>query len=52
MEWDDTDEIAEALHEQYPDLNPLTLRLTDLRRFVCQLEEFEAEPDEGSEARG
>lgn len=49
MKWTDTAEIAIALYEEYPDLDPLTLRFTDLHAKICQLDEFEDDPKESSE---
>jgi FeS assembly protein IscX len=49
MRWTDTREIAIALSETYPDINPLTVRFTDLHRWVLFLEGFNDEPDNSSE---
>jgi FeS assembly protein IscX len=40
MKWTDTIQIAEALYDQYPDIDPLTVRFTDLLQWVMQLEGF------------
>ena len=40
MKWIDSEEIAIALFEKYPDVDPRTVRITDLRRWVCELENF------------
>jgi len=34
MKWRDAEDIAIALSEQYPDTDPLTVRFTDLHRWV------------------
>lgn len=49
LQWPDTDEIAFQLHQKFPDLDPLTIRFTDLRRWVTELEAFDdsAESSEG-----
>jgi FeS assembly protein IscX len=49
MRWTDTREIAIALSETYPDIDPLTVRFTDLHRWVLSLEGFNDEPDNSSE---
>ncbi len=40
MKWIDSEDIAIALFEKYPDVDPRTVRFTDLRRWVCELREF------------
>ena len=42
--WTDVDEIAIALHEAHPQLDPFQLKFTELRDLVEQLAGFEAEP--------
>jgi FeS assembly protein IscX len=44
MKWTDTLEIAIALSEKYPDVDPLTVRFTDLFEWVQALEEFDDDP--------
>ena len=44
MKWTDSLEIAIALHERYPDVDPLTLRFTDLRQRVLELPGFDDDP--------
>ena len=40
IHWTDAEEIGIQLQEKYPDLDPLTVRFTDLRRYVIELEGF------------
>jgi FeS assembly protein IscX len=40
MDWIDTNEIAIALSEKYPEIKPLELRFTDLFRLICELDGF------------
>lgn len=49
MRWTDTLDIAIALYEKFPDTDPLTLRFTDLHKWVCELEEFDDAPDRSNE---
>ena len=49
LEWRDAEEIALRLLEKYPDLDPLTVRFTDLHRWVCELAEFTGDPDASNE---
>jgi len=45
VKWTDTLEIAIALSEKFPDLNPLTVRFTDLFKWVQELDGFDDAPD-------
>lgn len=49
MKWTDTLEIAIALADRYPDVDPKTIRFTDLHRWVTELEEFDDEPNRSNE---
>ena len=51
LKWTDAEDIGIALGEKYPELDPLTLRFTDLHRRVCDLEEFGDDPQASSEGR-
>ncbi|HUU85136.1 MAG TPA: Fe-S cluster assembly protein IscX [Phycisphaerae bacterium] len=50
LKWTDSEDIAIALHERFPDLDPLTVRFTDLHRWVCELEDFGDNPQASDEA--
>ena len=45
MKWTDTRDIAIELADKFPDVAPLSIRFTDLRRWVCELEGFSDKPD-------
>jgi FeS assembly protein IscX len=47
--WQDTEEIAIQLAEANPDLDPLTLRFTDLHKMVTNLPDFEDDPKKSNE---
>lgn len=49
IKWTDTSQIAIALYEKFPDVDPLTLRFTDLHRRVCELDGFEDDPKRSNE---
>jgi FeS assembly protein IscX len=38
--WRDTEDIGIALNETHPELDPLTVRFTDLHRYVLELPGF------------
>jgi FeS assembly protein IscX len=49
MTWTDPRDIGEKLFEQYDTLNPLTVRFTDLHKWVLNIEGFEGKPDGSNE---
>ncbi len=49
MKWTDTREIAEALFDKFPNLDPLTVRFTDLHRWVTELPGFDDDPKRSNE---
>jgi FeS assembly protein IscX len=50
LTWKDTDEIAYALIDTYPDQDPLKLSFPKLHKMVIALEDFGDEPDKSSES--
>jgi FeS assembly protein IscX len=44
MKWVDTQRIAEELLDAYPDVDPVTVRFTQLRDWVMALPDFDDEP--------
>ena len=51
MKWTDTEDIAIALAERFPDVDPLTLRFTDLRERVLALAGFDDDPKTSNEPK-
>ena len=49
MKWTDSLEIAIQLAEAHPDVDPKTIRFTDLRDWVMALPEFDDEPNRSGE---
>jgi FeS assembly protein IscX len=49
MKWTDTRDIAIALCDKFPDVSPLTVRFTDLHRWVMELDGFADEPGHSNE---
>ena len=47
--WRDAEEIAIQLSEMHPDLDPLSLRFTDLHRMVTELPDFQDDPKASNE---
>ncbi len=49
MKWTDTLEIAIALADKHPDVDPKTVRFTDLHRWVRELDGFSDDPNRSNE---
>ncbi len=49
--WTDAEEIGIELAEKHPGLDPLTVRFTDLHRYVTELAGFADDPAKSSEPR-
>ena len=47
--WTDSREIGEALYDAYPDLDPKTVRFTDMHQWICDLEDFDDDPQASNE---
>jgi FeS assembly protein IscX len=51
MKWTDAEDIGIALAEKFPDVDPLTIRFTDLRERVLALDDFDDDPKTSSEPK-
>jgi len=49
LKWIDSLEVAIALDEAHPDVDPKFVRFTDLHDWVCELEEFDDDPQHSGE---
>ncbi len=49
--WDQIDSIALSLQEKFPDTDPLTVRFTDLHKWVTELDGFDDDPAASSEGK-
>jgi FeS assembly protein IscX len=49
MGWRDAEDIGIALSERLPDVDPLTVRFTDLHRYVTELPGFDDDPKSSNE---
>jgi FeS assembly protein IscX len=49
MKWTDAREIAIALAERHPAVAPLSVRFTDLHRWVQELPDFSDDPERSNE---
>ena len=49
MKWTDTFDIAIALVDKYPDVDPQYVNFVDLHRWICELDEFDDDPARSGE---
>ena len=51
LRWDDAEEIALALADKFPEVNPLEVRFTDLHKWVTELPIFVDDPSKSAEGK-
>jgi FeS assembly protein IscX len=51
FDWDDAEDIGILLQEKFPTLDPLTVRFTDLHRYVTELPTFVGDPKASNEGK-
>jgi FeS assembly protein IscX len=49
LKWTDTLDIAIALDEAHPEVDPRYVRFTDLHAWVCGLGDFDDDPERSGE---
>ena len=49
--WTSTEDIAIALSDKHPDVDPLTVRFTDLHKWVMALDGFSDDPKNSNEKK-
>ncbi|MBH44134.1 MAG: Fe-S assembly protein IscX [Gammaproteobacteria bacterium] len=49
LKWTHTLDIAIELDEKYPQVDPQTVRFTDLHQWICDLDEFDDDPSKSNE---
>ncbi len=49
VDWSDVQEIGFRLFEAHPNIEPLSVRFTDLHAWVCALEGFTGDPSRSNE---
>ena len=50
LTWRDAEDIGIALSEKFPDVDPLSVRFTDLHRWVTELDGFADDPQASNES--
>jgi FeS assembly protein IscX len=51
LTWDQPDDIAYALAERFPDLDPANIRFTDLHKWITELPDFGDDPMKSTEGK-
>jgi len=51
LTWDHTENIALALFEKFPDLDPTHIRYTDLHQWITELPDFKDDPKASTEGK-
>ncbi|MCC6847180.1 MAG: Fe-S cluster assembly protein IscX [Deltaproteobacteria bacterium] len=51
MKWEDAEDLALALADEHEEIDPLTVRFTDLHRYVTALDEFDDDPKASNEGK-
>ncbi|MFZ5876615.1 MAG: Fe-S cluster assembly protein IscX [Nitrospirota bacterium] len=51
LTWEDAEDIAIALADKFPGLDPLTVRFTDLHKWVIALPGFADDPAKSNEGK-
>ena len=51
LTWNDADDIGILLSEVHPETDPLTIRFTDLHRYVTELPTFKDDPNQSNEGK-
>jgi FeS assembly protein IscX len=51
LKWTDVEDIGILLQEKFPDTDPLSVRFTDLKQWVVELEEFDDDPQASNEKK-
>ena len=51
ISWESAEDIGILLSEKFPDIDPLTVRFTDLHKYVTELPEFADDPKKSNEGK-
>jgi FeS assembly protein IscX len=49
LKWIDTQDIAIELYEKFPDIDPQYVSFPDMHKWVCELEDFDDDPQHSGE---
>jgi FeS assembly protein IscX len=51
LSWDQVDDIALELYDAHPDVDPLTVRFTDMHKWITALKNFGDDPTKSTEGK-
>jgi FeS assembly protein IscX len=51
FDWDSLDDIAIGLTDKFPDVDPLTVRFTDMHKWITELPGFAVDPQKSNESK-
>jgi FeS assembly protein IscX len=51
LTWDNAEDIGILLSQIHPEIDPLTVRFTDLHKYVMELPEFSDDPKKSNESK-
>ena len=51
LDWNDVEDIALQLMQIHPDIDPLTVRFTDMHKWITDLPGFSGDPAASNEAK-
>jgi FeS assembly protein IscX len=51
LTWSDAEDIGNELQQAHPEIDPLTVRFTDLHKYVTALPSFKDDPAKSNEGK-
>jgi FeS assembly protein IscX len=51
FDWDAIEDIAIALSDKFPETDPLTVRFTDMHKWITELSGFSGDPQKSNESK-
>ena len=51
LSWNHIDDIAISLYEAHPEVDPLTVRYTDMHKWITELPDFADDPAASTEGK-
>jgi FeS assembly protein IscX len=51
LTWNNLEDIALALYDKFPDIDPTNIRFTDLHKWITELDGFSDDPLKSNEAK-
>ncbi len=51
LTWNNLDDIAYALYEAHPEVDPTNIRFTDLHKWIMEIDGFDDDPLKSNEAK-